>query len=599
VFLWRETKSFRPLIRPAALTTYAVVLGILLSAIQFYPGYTYTTNFSPRSDAKRGWEWATSWSLHEEEAMGLIVPEFAGIMTQSDDVTTYYWGKNAFKDNSETVSAATLFVALLGFLLYRRKESYFFGALALFAVVYSLGSTTPVFKLFYWLVPLVKSLRAPSNVMFLFVFSAAMLAAMGLQAIIDSRRERQAHLPRRFIYALVGYPAFLLLLALLFTGAGKGMLNLWTSMFYSDASRTLVQQGVSKLDVAYMNLPAIQSGAWIAFFVTAIAALCIWLYQSGKLGVGVLLGVLAVVVVDGVRFDKRFISLVDKQEFRGRYESNPMVNFLKEQPEKFRVMSLNPSQFNDNTMPFFGIDAVVGYHGNQLRWYDDLLGGKELTNVRAYNPRLLNLAGAEYLINPSSGQVPADYFGPRPVTTAATFGTTQLVRNENALPRVFLVDRYQVIPQRADIVKEVLTGTSDLRAEVLLEEPPPLDIPQDAGSTDSAWIADYQIDSVKVGVNVTRNKLLVMTENYYDAWQVTIDGAPATLMRADGSFRAVAVSAGSKEVKFVFHSSRYVIARTVTWLTTLYLLIAFGALFVAERRKRRTVELSQQEETLP
>jgi hypothetical protein len=594
VCLWRATKSIGPLIRPAAFTTYAVVLGILLSAIQFYPGYVYTTNFSPRADAKRGWEWATSWSLHEEEAMGLIIPEFAGIMSSSGDTETYYWGKNAFKDNAETVSAATFFVALMGFLLYRRKESYFFGALALFAVIYAVGGTTPVFKLFYWVVPLVKSLRAPSNVMFLFVFSASMLAAMGLQAIIDSRQERRTGMSRRFLYVLVGYPAFLLLLALLFTGAGKGMLNLWTSIFYSDAAQTLVQQGVSKLDVAYMNLPAIQSGAWIAFLVTAIAAGCIWLYQSGKLGVGILMGVLAVIVVDGVRFDKRFISLVDKQEFRARFEPTPLVNFMKEQPDKFRV--INYARLDDNTFPFFGVDAVVGYHGNQLRWYDDLLGGKELTNIRSYNPRLLNLTGAKYLMVPGSSQLPPEWFGAKPATTIASMGSSTLIRNDNILPRVFLVDRYQVIPQRADVVKEVISGTSDLRAAVLLEEPPSLEIPSDAESADSAWIADYQMDSVKVGVSVTRNKMLVMTENYYDAWQVTVDGTPAKLLRAYGSFRAVAVPAGSKEVKFVFYSPRYVAARTVTWLTTLYLLAVFGFLFVADRRKRRAVEPSQQEE---
>ena len=67
------TKSVPGFLRPAMLTTYAVVIGLLLSAIQFYPGYKYTTEFSPRTDSKSGWDWATSWSIHEEEAFSLLI----------------------------------------------------------------------------------------------------------------------------------------------------------------------------------------------------------------------------------------------------------------------------------------------------------------------------------------------------------------------------------------------------------------------------------------------------------------------------------------------------------------------------------------------
>ena len=88
IMLFVDRKSVVPLIKPSLFTAYAVGLGLLLSAIQFYPGYIYTTEYSPRSESKRGWDWAISWSMHEEEAMGLLIPEFAGASTRGSDTTT-------------------------------------------------------------------------------------------------------------------------------------------------------------------------------------------------------------------------------------------------------------------------------------------------------------------------------------------------------------------------------------------------------------------------------------------------------------------------------------------------------------------------------
>ncbi|MCK4460764.1 MAG: hypothetical protein KAW46_03115, partial [candidate division Zixibacteria bacterium] len=277
VVMIRARTGLPAALRPAVLTAYAVVIGLLISAIQFYPGYIYTSEFSPRADSKSGWEWATSWSMHEEEAMSLLIPEFAG--TSSQNTETFYWGKNNFKDNSEAVGIVTIFAALIGFFFYRRKESYFFGGLALFALIYALGATTPIFKLFYWLIPKISSLRAPSMIMFIFSFSVAMLAGMGLQWLRDARKDKSdTRSSTRFSYLLVGLPALMLLLALVFAVGGKGMMSTWCSLFFDEAGSRHITQTLTKLDLAYMNLPAIQSGAWLAFLFTSLAALFIWLY---------------------------------------------------------------------------------------------------------------------------------------------------------------------------------------------------------------------------------------------------------------------------------------------------------------------------------
>ncbi|UCD64191.1 MAG: hypothetical protein JSW34_01785, partial [Candidatus Zixiibacteriota bacterium] len=576
IVILRESRSVKHVIRPAVLTAYAVVIGLLISAIQFYPGYKYTSNFSPRADSKRGWQWATSWSMHEEELFAQVIPEFAG--TSSGLEGAYYWGKNFFKDNSEAIGIVTIFMGLAGFFFYRRKESYFFGGLAVLAVVYALGATTPIFKLFFYVIPMVKSLRAPSVIMFIFSFSMALLAGMGLQHIIDEKRgeaPRKSPWLNRF---LLGFPAIMFLLALLFSFAGKGMMSLWAWLFHSEASRSLVRAGVSKLDLAYMSLPAVQKGAWLAFLFSAAVALCIWLYRTGRLGQGILVAVLLVPVIDGVRFNSRFVNTFDAPRY---WSPNPVTEFFERTPGHYRVMNFAANVIPEDFLPFFGVEVAVGYHGNQLRWYDRLLGGPNRTNDT--NPRLLNLAGARYILNPSGRQWADGYFGEKPLAMEVNLGPVEILRNDNALPRVFLADEYRVLADTGEIYSEVLSGSDDLRRVVYLEEQPQLSIAPDSLAVDSAWVADYQIDSVLVGVSCSHNSLLVLADNYFDAWQVFVDGRPAKLLRSYGTFRAVELPAGASSVLFKYSSERYGLGRTVTGLTLAYLVIIFGSYLYFDR----------------
>lgn len=581
VLMYLKDKNLKPIATMGSLVVYAVVIGVLLSAIQFYPGYQYTTEFSPRADSKRGWDWATSWSMHAEEAASLVLPEFAG--TADKDGKAFYWGKNYFKDNSESICVSVFFIGLMGMLFVRRKEIYFFAGLAFFALLYALGGSTPVFYIFYYLVPLVKSLRAPSTIMFVFSFSMALVAGMTLQYFMDKRQESPDR-EKKLNYYLLGFPAFSLLLALAFSAAGKGMLSFWTSIFYSEAPSEMIQKGVSKLDLAYMNLPQIQTGAWFAFLFVTIAAVCIWMFRSGKAGTGILVALLFVPMLEGMRFNGRFIDTFDPNTIWG---PNPVVNYLKENAENRRVLNLTKIQ--DDVLPYHGIEVVTGYHGNQLRWYDDLLGGPQLTTLqnqeRPYNPRFLNLVGMGFYITPADQRMPDGFFGPQPSVARVSDRTQQVWENPNAYPRAYLVGQYKVVSDRKDIYPQVLNGVEDLRQITYLEKEPEMAISPEFAPGDSAWVIYHGVDSVAVGVQTSSNKLLVLTDVYYDSWHPMVDGKPAELLRSYGAFRAVAVPAGSREVTFKYESSRYATGKWVTWLTSLYIV---GIIGFHETKRRMT-----------
>ncbi|MBD3257726.1 YfhO family protein, partial [candidate division GN15 bacterium] len=399
----------------------------------------------------------------------------------------------------------------------------------------------------------------------------------------DVDRDKETGDRKRTMYLLFGYPGLLLLLALGFFVNGEGMLKLWTTIFYSSAATEMVQQGVSKFDLAVANLPSIQSGAFLAFFFSALAAAIMWMYRERRMPEMMLLGLLVIVVVDGVRYNGRFIELVPEREYEARYESNALVEFFQRQQEQERFRVLDFNRANDNTLPFFGIDIPTGYHGNQLRWYDDFIG-RELRHVQTMNARMLNLVNTRYLVVPQNLGLPADWFGPDSLDALAQLGQSVLYRNDNALPRVFLQDAYRVFPAQDSIVQAVLNGEESFRDEAWLEAEPPMEIQTDTLGQDSAWLIDYQSDTVKVGLSVTGNRLLILSDNYYDAWHATVDGEPAEILRAYGTFRAVPVPAGSQEVVFTFRSERFQTGKWVSYVTGIYLLGVIGGAWFMGRR---------------
>ncbi|SYZ73965.1 putative membrane protein [Candidatus Zixiibacteriota bacterium] len=547
IFLYRQSRSLVATAKPAGYLVAAVIIGLAISAIQFYPGYIYTTKYSPRADTKRGYDWATSWSMHPEEAFSLVVPEFAGVDSGRDD---HYWGKNFFKDNSEYAGVITLFLGLLGLLFSRRKEAYFFGGLALFALIYALGDTTPLFKIFYYVIPNVKSLRAPSTIMFLFLFSMALLAGIGIQFLTEKGRELSALIKKRMnLYLLLG-TGLLIFFALLFSIAGEGMLSFYSSIFYSGLKSMPIGQGnVTKWQVALMNLPNIKTGFWVASFLIAATATAIALYLSRKVGRNIFLILPLLIMIDGFRFDSRFIKTYD---YRQQFTPSVISNYIKTLPGHFRVM--NMQAVPDDYLPYFDIEVVVGYHGNQLRWYDDLLGGPAKTNLG--NPNFLNLVGARYILGRSGMRDTVGYFGPNRLTVEKDFGAISLYRNDNALPRAFLVNRFEVVPERKNIYPLVLSGQSDLRKKVFLEETPPLDINAQDTLLPPAEITSHAVDSVVVEFpTLTSNTILVLTDNYYVAWEAFASGAKVPILRADGAFRAVALKAGTNRVIFKYNKA--------------------------------------------
>ena len=346
--IWTEKAWNWAIIKSAAIAL-GVVIGLGISAIQMWPGITYVNNYSPRAE-ERGYEWATSWSMHTEELVGQFVGGFAGMVTASEQS---YWGRNPFKDNSEYIGLVALLLALAGVILWKERKKWFFAALGLFALIYALGATTPLFNPFYYLIPQVKKMRAPSMIMFLFSFSGAILAGFGLEQILTRLNDLNQKIKKRLFVTLGAVVGLILLLTLAVTFTGKGFTGFWKGIFFSDMPPF-------KESILQANFSKIAGRCWLALFIGGISLGLIWLYLKRSVTASILVVPLLLLgAFDLFRMDKNFIETTTLDAHFSRY---PLVDAIKSDQTPGRTfvppqtLSGLPGIGTEDYLPYFGIE---------------------------------------------------------------------------------------------------------------------------------------------------------------------------------------------------------------------------------------------------
>ena len=134
----------------------------------------------------------------------------------------------------------------------------------------------------------------------------------------------------------------------------------------------------------------------------ALGGGAIWAVWSGKArGIAATAALLVAVLADLWSVDRLFF------EFRPPaselFADDAITSRLRAEQKPFRV--LDAGVYQGSVLMAYDIQTVLGYHGVEVRYYDELLGGKnEWRNVG--NPNLHDLLAVRYLLLPDSQAVP-------------------------------------------------------------------------------------------------------------------------------------------------------------------------------------------------
>ena len=557
VQMWRASDSesraagARRALLPFGVFLGASLLGGGIAAFQVLPAATYVGEFSRRTATtveatpEEKIAYSSSWSFHPEETVSLVVPEFVGNSNADAEwARGTYWGRNGFKGNHEYLGVSVVVLALFGLLGRRRRGlRWFMAGMSGVWLLYALGTHTPVWRIFYEIVPGMSLFRVPAICLFLVSFAVTTLFAMGVDDLVREAPAREPFLRTRRGQVLLGFAGLLLLGALL--QASGSLTDIWTNTIYSDA-------GQRQLAALATATPFITRGFGIALLVAGLAVAGIWAAHHRKIPLtAALAGLTALVAVDLGRVDRAFIRTLDFHEWAAPDENIRFLQARRDEGPPFRVADLRGSEQNVD-LAMHGLDIMVGHHPNDLARYRMLLGlqASVRQGENSRHPNVLGILNVKYVAWPLQAAGGPPWEGAQPASTSRTPRGVEAVYAYPGLEKAWLAGTATVLDDDAALAR-ILSGAFDPAREVVLAEPASLAPDPSATGTVNWELNDP--DERRLRVTTTGPALLVVSENWFPGWVAEVDGEPAEVRRANLTLQVVEIpSSGEHTVTLRF-----------------------------------------------
>jgi hypothetical protein len=559
----------RRLAKVTALGIGAVLFAFTTAAVDFLPFQDYVGQ-SPRGmTGGRGYEYSTSFSMPVRAIIGVAVPEQVGanIASQRGEyVFPIYRGENAFRLHTEYLGALVMVLVALG-VYYSRRSRYwqFFAGLGFFALTLSLGGNTPLYRLYYAVLPGLKRFRAPDLAYYVLGMSLVIMAAITLERLAALREERAARRGATegagpFLPIAGGVVAFAVVGAMLFGSASAGM-----------------AEGTTGLTPA-------QGWMRFALFAAAVAA-ALWMWWERRISTRSATLILAVVTVaDLWMIGKKFLETTPAPEVE--YAQDEVTAFLKSQRGPFRFWAIEGQsawpRYKNGPM-WYGLENAAGEHGNQLQRYNEFAGPGERTYVDFHNfndPRFLAAANIRYIVISAELQAP--------ILREVFRGQEAIVyENTMALPRAYFAERAVAVREGA-AVAAMLDTTWNPAVTAFVESDRPLALATTPLQA-AAEITRHEPDRVTIRTRASRDALMVLSDNWYKDWHAEVDGREVPVLRANHSFRGVVVPAGAHTVEFTFRPAELVTGLYIH-IATMAMLALYGLYLLVRMRRGGAAE---------
>jgi len=485
------------------------------------------------------------------------------------------WGRNdpwlRGLEGSEPLYASTylgtaaLALALVGALGGgARRWRLFWCALGAAFLLLALGRFTPMHQAFLAAVPVARSFRYPAKHAIFTVLALACLAAAGWDALAAGRRGR------RHLAATAA--------ALLVAAASVAGLALLAAMPAASASALERVARVAALpapaDGAAYLMGSLPPALGRTALFAALAAVGLWAAPRGA----------------APRFALLLLVAADLIVTNGGLNPTLGADFLGEPPwaAAARGNGADRVYIGGRTPWMFGVAdpddpgaavapppaasrAVVGaVYAATFATFPSAWGLRDAVSPnlamlwpREYSALLVDLAnagpeartrflrrvGVRYFLTPRPPAAQA-----RPLMRLPGFGDTALYEIASPESRASIVIRYAVVPDTAAQAAALFDAGFDPASAVMLQaEPGPAAGTAAPGRRPAARIERDGLDEVVVRVEVPEEGgYHVLMDGYDPDWEVEVDASPAVLLRANGLFRAVRVTSGEHQVRWIY-----------------------------------------------
>ena len=618
-----RNKTMPQFLKASAVLVAAGVVGVAINLSNLYHTYTYsletmrgkselTQHPSAGSSATGGLdkEYITQWSYGVDETLTLLVPNFKGgasvainqseaAMTKSNPrysslygALSQYFGTQPGTSGPVYVGAFVLFLFFLGCFIVKGPMKWALLGATIFSIVLSWGKNfMPVTDFFSDYVPMYNKFRAVSSILVIAEFTIPLLAILALKEVIghwmgnykvDGQNSQFSILNSQFIIP------FLLT-------AGLSLLIWLTPETFTDFIPTqeaqmlqsVVDQGgipANELagimaNLSEMRASMVSADALRSLIIVLVGVVLLMLLLKGKLRKEFTIGGIALLCLfDMWQVNKRYLyddQFVDKSIQTTTFAQTAADKFiLEDTAPDYRVLNFAVSAFNENNTSYWHKN-VGGYHAAKLRRYNELIevclktemqdayqaiaeAGGDMEQVDPAKFHALNMLNTKYFILPTKeGELPLE--------------------NPYALGNAWFVKEVSYVTN-ADEELDMTTSSNphvtavvDNQFKSTLNNASSFNVAEDA----SIELTAYEPNSLTYQTQNPSDGVAVFSEIYYpDGWQVTIDGQPVELARADYVLRTLYVPAGSHTIQMTFDPQSIHVTETIAYGALVLLLLA-------------------------
>lgn len=624
---WRN-KTLPQFFKASAVLLVSALIGVAANLSNLYHTYTYsketmrgkselvqTGDAAKQTSSGLDRDYITNWSYGIGETWTLLVPNFKGgsssaPLSQSEaamekanpmygslyNSLPQYFGSQPWTAGPVYVGAFVLFLFVLGCFIVKGPLKWALLGATFFSIVLAWGKNfMPLTDFFIDYVPMYNKFRAVSSILVIAEFTIPLLAIFALKRVLEEPGIWKAN-KKAFGISLALTAGVALLLTVAPGSLGAGFVPAQEAQMLQNAvdQQMIPANELSGIlaNLSEMRSALVSADALRSFIIICIGCALLWLHAAGKLRQSLTVaGIMVLCLADmwGVNkrylHDEQFVPRSIQTETFSKTKTDELI--LQDKSPDYRVLNFATDAFNENNTSYWHKN-IGGYHAAKLRRYQELIerhispemqaayqaiaaAGGEMDSVDASKFRVLNMLNTKYFILPAGQQgqtVPV--LNPYANGNAWFVENVQYVNNANEE-----IDALKtILPTETAVVdarfKDVLKGISEAHKD----------------SLSSIRLTSYEPNRLVYETENAGDGIAVFSEIYYpNGWQVTIDGKPAGLGRADYVLRALYIPAGKHTVEMRFDPKSLHVTEGIAYGALALLVIGVAAVALIARKK--------------
>lgn len=483
-----------------------------------------------------------------------------------NSISGEFWGPFDIAEGYLYIGLIPIFFVFYSIINWKRinHQNRFFIITSFLSIFYALGKFTPLYYIFYTIIPPVRLFRRPSDAYFIFQLCISISLGFGIDFWIGKIDAFKKQIVQLLLFLMASIILFI-----------------------------LAENIVSR------SMPEINVKDW--YFLPNLLFLAIFLVLVGlknKISIEYCLVAIIICMVMDITItsnNRPFNSITfDKININSEeiYGCPTVVKLLQNNVgDQYRFETVHAGNMWTNAAAIWKISSTVGYSPLVVGSYNEFASPTQSYRqkkfdgmIQSYSSQLYNLLGVKYIIS----SLKLDEIDPGiDLSNYSKLKTPcfNVYENKNPLPLAFVVHKARILNNETESYSQVAEDYDPANIVVLEKIPNAIEsnITENNGeiifgknnSLDNVSIKKKGNNYFSVLVTTKDDGILVLNDVYYPGWKVFIDGKPADLLKTNFTFKGVYVSSGTHFVEFKFLPTSFFIGLSFSIISVFIVILSF------------------------